>query len=41
MLSPRPSRDLGAVELSLIVALILGRTAILLSALGITVLVAG
>lgn len=41
MLPPRPPRVLGAVELSLIVAVLLGKTALLLSVLGVTAHVAG
>lgn len=41
MLPPRPPRFIGAVELSLIVAVALGKTALLLSVLGISALVAG
>lgn len=41
MLPHRPPRVIGAVELSLIVAVLLGKTAFLLSVLGITALVGG
>jgi hypothetical protein len=41
MLPARPPRVLGAIELSLIFAVLLGKTAFLLSVLGIAVLAAG
>ena len=41
MLPHRPLRVLGAVEMSLIIAFLLGKTAFLLSALGIAALVTG
>jgi hypothetical protein len=41
MLPAQPARVLGAVELSLIVIVLLGKTAFLLSVLGITARVVG